>query len=295
MKMDFKYGLLHISCLVLIFCTQLIKVLEAVKISHLQVPRSVAWGSSVLLDCEYDFRPEEKKGLVIKWFKDGHRVPVYQWIPRRKPQAYGILRNKVQENYKVTSSDEDDDDYEKYRAIFIKKVTGELAGTYTCQVSSFDGEDSKSAKLTVFAKPEYLEININEKEDNINVTCEAEDVFPMPVLQLKVYDGSDDDTPEVYELNEKAVTSSEEDDNDAVELFRDIAGYKVFDEDDLPKHTVFECALSIPNTDISMTQRAEYYPGDEDDSDENSAISVSNTLIVLIVTFIGHLSYTRLL
>ena len=65
------------------------------RIINIRVPDVIQYGTkdSVTLDC--DFVTNNVTGLVIKWFYMDKTRPVYQWIPPQKPQALGILRNKV--------------------------------------------------------------------------------------------------------------------------------------------------------------------------------------------------------
>lgn len=54
---------------------------------------------SITLDC--DFVTNNVTGLVVKWFYMDKTQPVYQWIPPQKPQALGILRDKVKKIIKL--------------------------------------------------------------------------------------------------------------------------------------------------------------------------------------------------
>jgi len=62
---------------------------HTVKITKLTVPSTYILQKSdnpepIILDCEYVVSPQEK-GFVLKWYYNG--VPIYQWIPSRKPFA----------------------------------------------------------------------------------------------------------------------------------------------------------------------------------------------------------------
>lgn len=61
----------------------------------MRVPEVIQYGTRdrVTLDCDYV--TSNVTGLVVKWFYEDKSQPVYQWIPPQKPQALGILKNKV--------------------------------------------------------------------------------------------------------------------------------------------------------------------------------------------------------
>lgn len=75
---------------------------NSVRIINMRVPEIIQYGSrdSVTMDC--DFVTGNVTGLVVKWFYTDntcsdckHGRPVYQWIPPQKPQALGLLKDKV--------------------------------------------------------------------------------------------------------------------------------------------------------------------------------------------------------
>lgn len=70
-------------------------VVQSVRIINMRVPEVFQYGTldSVTLDCDYV--TDNVTGLVVKWFYMDKSQPVYQWIPPQKPQALGVLKNKV--------------------------------------------------------------------------------------------------------------------------------------------------------------------------------------------------------
>lgn len=81
---------------------------EGVKIRHLRIPDVVLNGTEqpVILDCDYVLdMPATTSGLVVKWFFNNHPAPVYQWIFNKKPQDLGVLKGKVNLNYKATNEE----------------------------------------------------------------------------------------------------------------------------------------------------------------------------------------------
>lgn len=117
------------------------------RIKSLRVPEVVQNGSepSVILDCDYTF--ENQNGLVVKWFFNNNPSPVYQWIPNKKPQDLGVLKGKLNLEYRAS-----DDENKKHRALQIIRPTTELSGEYKCLVSTFDDEASEARKMIIYGK-----------------------------------------------------------------------------------------------------------------------------------------------
>lgn len=123
---------------------------ESVKIKDLKVPDIVKNGTEtpVVLDCDYSLEDTKSKdGLVVKWFFNSHPAPVYQWIPSQKPQDLGVLKGKLNLSHRAS-----DDETKEYSSLEIINPTTELSGEYSCLVSTFSGEDSKSKKMVIYGK-----------------------------------------------------------------------------------------------------------------------------------------------
>lgn len=113
----------------------------------LRVPQTLESGSTqdVILDCDFEIK-DDQTGLEVKWFYEGEIKQVYQWLPNiSKPQALGILKDRLDLDYKVSS-----DKNKMYRAMKIKGVTPDLTGTYTCKVSTFENEDKATKKMIIY-------------------------------------------------------------------------------------------------------------------------------------------------
>lgn len=121
--------------------------LHAVKIVKLAVPEIIQYGvqDAITLDCDYNVT--NTNGLVLKWFFRNKIRPVYQWIPGQKPQDLGILKGRVDLLYRASS-----DPIKMHRALRIVKLNTDISGDYTCVVSTFSGEDSKTKQMIVFGK-----------------------------------------------------------------------------------------------------------------------------------------------
>lgn len=129
------------------------------------MPEIIQYGvhDSVILDCDYTYG-NRTPGLMVKWFFRSKTKPVYQWIVSQQPQDIGILRGRVDLNYRAS-----EDPLKMYRALRIVKLDTDISGEYICVVSTFIDEDVKSKHMTVFGEYDFLEfrflwMNINFQE-----------------------------------------------------------------------------------------------------------------------------------
>ncbi|KPM07605.1 hypothetical protein QR98_0061040, partial [Sarcoptes scabiei] len=65
------------------------------------------------MDCDYEFDRRLDQKLVIRWFRDNHPEPIYQWIPESDSRYIGdVIRDYFDSNYQIG-----DDPFRKHRAI----------------------------------------------------------------------------------------------------------------------------------------------------------------------------------
>ena len=103
---------------------------EGVSITSIRVPPAVENGSApVVLDCEYTLAAHERQGLVVQWFFRDHPVPVYQWIPGKRPQDNGPLKGRLNLEHRAS-----EDPYHRHRALEIVRPSTDLGGDYRCKV-----------------------------------------------------------------------------------------------------------------------------------------------------------------
>lgn len=116
------------------------------------MPEIIQYGvqDAVILDCDYSYG-NNTSGLVVKWFFKNKARPVYQWIASQKPQDMGILRGRVDLTYRASS-----DPLKMHRALRIVKPNTDISGDYTCVVSTFMEEDSRTKQMIVFGKYFFL-------------------------------------------------------------------------------------------------------------------------------------------
>ncbi|XP_072942096.1 uncharacterized protein [Epargyreus clarus] len=160
--------------------TVVLQYVYSVRIVNTRIPEVLQYGTkdAITLDCDYVL--SNVTGLVIKWFYMDRSHQVYQWIPPHKPQALGILRNKLDLTYKVSQ-----DPYTQYRALRILSPGTELTGNYTCVISTFLAEDERTRPMTIFVPETRFDMIQDRLQDGfLNIICSVEGVFPMPELVI---------------------------------------------------------------------------------------------------------------
>lgn len=232
------------------FIAVALPVVSSLEILDIEGPSVVVNGSTsqVVLDCYYDITEHDKTGLVVKWFFNRQPIPVYQWIPDKVPQDLGILKGRLNLKYEVS-----DDHFAKHRALAIVNPTTDLTGEYTCVISSFASEDSKRKKLIVYAPAEDLVMTYTKpSEDSVVVTCRAGGIYPAPNIAIFRSSSSSRDNIEGAKVESQH--------------FPDLGYYNIsleleVSDYELDAETMFECVLTIPETDYRVQEEILYLPG----------------------------------
>nr|XP_045607222.1 uncharacterized protein LOC123763939 [Procambarus clarkii]XP_045607223.1 uncharacterized protein LOC123763939 [Procambarus clarkii]XP_045607224.1 uncharacterized protein LOC123763939 [Procambarus clarkii] len=232
----------------------------------------------VVLDCPFVLEAEDNIGLVIKWFHLNNPIAVYQWISgRHAPQATGILEGRLDLQFEVS-----EDALQRHRALKILRPTTELAGLYTCSISSFADEKLYTQRLLVYSEPQDVKVWTEEQDDDhVTVLCQVDHVFPQPLLRLRQRSAGNDSVAlsAVKEVNSWSRGSY----NLTVEA--------TVRDDDLDGPTVFECLVTIPDTEVQVLSDTEYHPRVRPVAGEvktgggggNSAVSVMAGLALLLL------------
>ncbi|XP_045035765.1 uncharacterized protein LOC116936524 isoform X1 [Daphnia magna] len=218
------------------------------QIVEMRVPAVVEDGSatSVILDCDYVLRSADKKSeLVVQWYFQNGSSPVYQWIPGKRPQDLGVLKGRLNLDYRASN-----DPHKRHRALEILKPTYELSGVYRCKVATVEEEAVAARTMIIYTPARNLEIWHQKMSfDAVNVTCRVEGISPRPRLQLYRGDrpGLEMDGMPAEVVNRRGLY--------------DVTLYRVVHDRSLRQETIFECVLSIPATQYQIARRLIYYPG----------------------------------
>ncbi|CAH2076557.1 unnamed protein product, partial [Iphiclides podalirius] len=231
------------TCIVLlVLCSKCV----GVNIRKIEVPALVEVGTeTVVLDCQYNVDVMSPRvGLVMKWFFNGSSGLVYQWIPPMRPQVIGLLKGKVDMNFKIS-----DDPLQAYRAIKIRNPTTDLSGNYTCVVSTFLEEDRQTRTMLVYSPAQNFRF-VQEKKYVFLVTliCSAENLYPRPVVVIL-----SNGVPLKQAVTEMKM--------DSWGLYAVTTTAVVHDDDVARPWEEFVCELSLPQANYSCNRTTVYYPG----------------------------------
>jgi len=222
-----------------------------VKIRELTVPSMVELGSeNILLDCDFDYDPDERVQLDIKWYFNSEPSPFYTWVPEKmsRPQIIGEkFRSHVDVDHVVHG-----DSHMKHRALLLKKPTTELSGTYTCKVSTFVSEDIRRKTMIVYSPATSVTFQQERLPTGhqVNVSCSAKNIYPQPRIKLTWGLFEFDDSEAIVEESERTSTNSQ--------TGYDIVVHRLVDHSDLPPETVFGCVLTIPGTTYEIREESIY-------------------------------------
>ncbi|XP_023941213.1 uncharacterized protein LOC112048076 [Bicyclus anynana] len=217
--------------------------LYAVKIVKVDVPETIQYGvqDAVVLDCDYTYG-NDTSGLMVKWFFKTKTRLVYQWIATKKPQDMGILRGRVDLTYRASN-----DSLKMHRALRIVKPNTDISGDYTCVVSTFMEEDSRTKQMIVFVPETNFRLIQNKTDDDtVNVICAADGAFPAPNLTLATPNRRLDGVSHKLKFVNGRYSA--------------VASVTLLDAD-LPSPAEFICTLWIPLAKYTVRKEAIYYPG----------------------------------
>ncbi|XP_023349218.1 uncharacterized protein LOC111717983 [Eurytemora carolleeae] len=125
---------------------------QSVDIISMDIPQVAESGKSLVLDCRFEYRAEEKDQLDIKWYFNSSPTPIYQWLPAMNtgPQVIDPRFTEYLDLLYTVNGEK----YEKHRALHLVNVTHHLSGSYMCKVSSFLDEDFNQKNLMVYGTVE---------------------------------------------------------------------------------------------------------------------------------------------
>ncbi|KAK4306135.1 hypothetical protein Pmani_022023 [Petrolisthes manimaculis] len=220
---------------------------RGVSIVKLTVPGVVeANRSGVKLDCEYRVEEWERPGLVLKWYLDKIHL-VYQWIPPLQPQALGVLSGRVNTSYRASR-----DPLAMHRALYIPRPDPALTGQYSCSVSTFEDEDTRSAPLLVWTPAQYVDLKYwRPSEHLVNISCHATGASPKPEFTLFTRDPNGT-------RQEVSVRGENGGREDSGVWAAGAWGLILWAETEAD--TIVGCTVTLPGTDHTHTTKKIYHP-----------------------------------
>ena len=161
------------------------------------------------LSCSFLHTKEEFDQLDLKWYRDMDEEPFLQWVPssQRPPQVVGeenLLTRRMNMEHMTANTTMG---YRIEQIIVMEGPTVELSGEYHCRVATFSEEIINSLIMTIFGKEEltnnlmmtmmFLDpgvgpvLKYSSLQDQVELSCCSENVFPKPSLDLEWTEGVD--------------------------------------------------------------------------------------------------------
>jgi len=246
----------------------------SVDIISLDIPESAESGEDIVLDCKYEYRPEEKEQLDIKWYFNNSPTPFYQWLPAMHtgPQIIDPRFSEILDlEYTVNNQK-----FEKHRALHLVNITRQFTGSYMCKVSSFVDEDFNRKSLQVYVAPSVVKFSheTQEAEDRTQISCSAEGMYPTPAIRVFWKDGLLD-----HEVD-KTVVSEDPDGMFSILLSTNI--HKQF----IRGGVELGCEISIPGTGYSITEELVISPAIVADPRVSGANTMSSYLPITLLLLV---------
>lgn len=136
----------------------------------------------ILLDCDYDFKPNEDARLTVRWFKNKEAEPFYQWLPELNVRHFA---DWIKPLVNQTFVSDPHDPMKRYRSLLLRRLSMNLTAQYSCLVSSLASQDMRQASLVVYQPPKLFTfehhiyplpsmvtetaVSLNSNHDNNNV------------------------------------------------------------------------------------------------------------------------------
>lgn len=92
-------------------------------------------------------------------------------------------------------------------------------------------------------------------DSSVNVTCEAQGLFPNPILKLHLASSKGSPPQPVKNVKSHSIKKPSG--------AYDVVLHRTFSGNELTKNgaSVFECSLELPGTNYARSKRIAYYPG----------------------------------
>ncbi|KAL3275297.1 hypothetical protein HHI36_020064 [Cryptolaemus montrouzieri] len=212
------------------------------RIKEVNIPTSVKSGevNEIVLDC--DFIADNETGIVVKWFYNGDKDQIYQWIAGSNGTGspMGSLKDYIDASYKASN-----ENISMYRALKLVNVTHKLTGSYSCKVTGDTDEIVQTKYLTIFVPPSEG-LNLTVVRDDLSAICSVYGVFPEPKISLYLQKQNHTNTTSQDRIEEEVSQD---------ESFFNKTTILSFSNDTTSTPSHFVCEMSIPGTEYGITEK----------------------------------------
>uniref|UniRef100_T1K7R1 Ig-like domain-containing protein n=1 Tax=Tetranychus urticae TaxID=32264 RepID=T1K7R1_TETUR len=276
--------LVNLTCQLLTSPLIIILSTCAVHIKHFSFPSTfdLTRDSTLTLDCDYAYN-ENDLLLVVRWFHQSltdRPDPIYQWIPERQVR-HVAADYKSSFDYEHVS--DASDPFTMYRSVVLHQPVPTMSGKYKCLISSLANSDSREGNVFIYASPRsfIFTSRVDPDTGNLLLKCITRQVYPLPQVNLYKYVTSSAVntfiSKKATSTNSTIKQTSESSYSSTIPLinvnksislpspYYDVSIEYTLNEQELLATvfnripTIFECRVTINNTDYSSTKRITLY------------------------------------
>lgn len=151
----------------LLFCfLDIFRSTVSLEIDWLSVPGLVLEGDNVTLSCHYNVSADKLSELDIKWYLDAAPAPWLVHLPHHWTRAHLLPDSVVRPHVARVESNQ------SVTVVRLGGVTRELAGVYSCKVSTNTQELVSRARLSVVGKPKNASVSVVvDTSSRIELAC----------------------------------------------------------------------------------------------------------------------------
>lgn len=245
------------------FCIILSSILpepSCLTLLHLTGPQAILSGSQawVELTCTFKHSYSETQQLDLKWYYSNEEEPFLQWVPSagRDPQIRGKrFSSSMTVKHHITNTT---NEKRVAQVLRLERPTTHLSGDYHCRVSTFTHEERRSHTMTVFDPGVGPQLKYSEVNNQVNLSCHVEEVFPEPELELDWH--SDQKIRQEIRHNDK-YSSDMTTTTIRRGFFYSVTVHTVLTAPSLSHQTIFSCYMAIPGTNYSLSEKTIFFPG----------------------------------
>jgi len=151
----------------------------SLEIESLSVPSYVVSGNSAIMSCYYSVPDDRLPELDIKWYHANSPAPFLVYLPHHwsSPHVVDARMSSMLEMVTSTAS----------RLMFrLNNVTQDMAGLYSCKVSTYADETLATQRLTVIDPPKINLSVLDNGNGEVKIGCLVSNIQARLIVTLSV-------------------------------------------------------------------------------------------------------------